>query len=243
MQPITTQSIIDPEKFKSLVDALEHQVATIPDRPFIRYPERHNDLLVYNDLTFSQFHRITDALAERYRAELGSSLNQQADPEQSSQIVVGLLAATNVQYTLTSFALIKLGLTVFCLSPRNSPFVLQHLMAKSAATALIVGPQFVERGQPLEAELGIKVLPICDVDLRANMDTELTSSDPIQSSWKEQAKKISHPTIMQSSGSTGLPKPIYNTNANVMHVCDFQAYLVTKSPNGEPDVLLSIAPL
>ncbi|RUS23010.1 hypothetical protein BC937DRAFT_93667 [Endogone sp. FLAS-F59071] len=209
MQQDDGGSPIDPEKAHPLVDVLEHQAAELPDRPFILYPQRVENNLTYNKITFSQFDKITNVLAERYKTQL-----QLTNGDQLPTRVVGLLAPTDVH-------------------SRNSLPVYCNLIGKTAAKTLIVAPEFLEIGQKLEAEAGVKVLPLQDFDLMLNVNSMLgESTKQIREKTSDFGEQY---IIIQSSGSTGLPKPVC-LRSNFLLKLGGDLWL-------RPGIVLSVTPL
>jgi acyl-coenzyme A synthetase/AMP-(fatty) acid ligase len=137
-----------------------------------------------------------------------------SDPE----IVVGLLGPSNFEYFISILALAKLGHTVLFLSTRISIAAYISLLETTGAGHLLVDSSFQETAVEVKQRFpSIQVHEITDAEIYnfpiddENIDTQLCQH--LQAELE--SKKIS--LIIHSSGSTGLPKPIYQTHSAALN--------------------------
>ena len=176
------------------------------ESPIISYPTSGTD---YVDYTFGQLDVYAHRVAEKYRKIIPQRLSS-SEPE----TVVGLLGPSDFDYFISILALAKLGHTVLFLSTRISAAAYTSLLLTTGAKYLLIAPAF--------QDIAVKIKESCD-QLKIH---DITSSDsyeflirdgPIDTNLCKhlqpeiESKKISW--IIHSSGSTGLPKPIYQTHS------------------------------
>ncbi|KAJ9661124.1 hypothetical protein H2201_006675 [Coniosporium apollinis] len=183
-------------------ELMRSRVESDPDLPIVSYPSSG---LNYVDYTPKQLDRFAFRVAKKYASRIPSRRDSTEKPT-----VVGLLGHSDLNYLVTLLALTKLGHTVLFLSTRISKEAYASLLQTTGSRHLIVGDAFFEVGAALQREMSLHVsgiatqetyeYPILDeVDTR--MTTQLDSSrESTYIAW-----------IIHSSGSTGLPKPIYQT--------------------------------
>jgi len=177
----------------------------IPREPIVSYPSSG---IEYVDYTSRQIDIFAHRIAQQYKIAVPQRLSS-SDPE----IVVGLLGPSNFEYFISILALTKLGHTVLFLSTRISIAAYMSLLETTGAKHLLIDPAFRQTAAQLK-ESGSSVniheitkatgydFPITD----ENVDTQMCQHlDPEIESRKRS-------WIIHSSGSTGLPKPIYQTH-------------------------------
>lgn len=114
----------------------------------------------YASATFAQVNNAANYLAGKYAKQINLSTNEQ------KQIVVGLLANNSLDYLLTQYSLVKLGVVVFQLSTRNSKAAMEHLIKSTGVSYLVVGPGQI----PIEID-GVKVITLEEVDMNVVNNT------------------------------------------------------------------------
>ena len=131
---------------------------------------------------------------------------------------VALLVDSNVGLLLYEYGLMYIGVPVLLLSARLSATAISHLLQKTAAGAIIVSPRM--RGTAAEA---LSLIGSTDSSpslyLQCPYETFL-NTESISHRPKEKLPNPHHfvsesdrnVLILHSSGTTGLPKPIYTTH-------------------------------
>ncbi|GAB7364613.1 hypothetical protein MBLNU230_g5417t1 [Neophaeotheca triangularis] len=170
------------------------------DEPIVAYPERATD---YVDYSPQQLDRIVEKSALHYASTIPQR-RQSDDPVE----VVALLGPSDFSYLVSFLAVSRLGHSNLLLSTRITDEAHKSLLTTTKATTLLYHPSFEKTAQALTALLpSLKVIPICDVSTlpSANASLPRASLDP-----NRESHTISF--IIHSSGSTGLPKPIFQTH-------------------------------
>ncbi len=182
----------------------------IPREPIISYPSSG---LEYADYTSRQIDIFAYRVAQRYKTLMPQRLSS-SDPE----MVVGLLGPSNFEYFISILALTKLGHSVLFLSTRISTAAYVSLLEATGAKYLLVDSSFRETAaKVLESCKSVHVHDITDAKSynyvidNENIDTRLCQH--LQA--EVESKKIAW--IIHSSGSTGLPKPIYQTHSAALN--------------------------
>lgn len=182
----------------------------IPRDPIISYPSSG---LEYVDYTSRQIDIFAHRVAQKYK-----SLMPQRSSSSDSESIVGLLGPSNFEYFISILALTKLGHTVLFLSTRISIAAYVSLLEKTGAKHLLIDYSFREiAAQVKQSCTSIQVHDITDTKsynfqiVDESIDTRLCQH--LQPEIESQ--KISW--IIHSSGSTGLPKPIYQTHSAALN--------------------------
>lgn len=176
-----------------------------PNEPILAYPVHNTDYLEY---TYGELDVFAYRVSQQYV--------QRTTPRRSSaekEKVVALLGPSNLDYLISVLALTKSGFTVMFLSTRLSDAAYLSLLESTQCRDLIIHESF-----SMTAERLCKTMP----DLRAHPIAQSASyAFPTQGNGQDtcldshldlelEAQKICW--IIHSSGSTGLPKPIFQTH-------------------------------
>jgi acyl-coenzyme A synthetase/AMP-(fatty) acid ligase len=121
--------------------------------------------------------------------------------------VVGMLAHSGIPYVVTIVALNRLGYTSFLVSPRLASPALKQLLDLADCHTLLTTESFHRVIGEVQKERDVIVKPML---VREDYDTQDAPAFRRQYDQATEAKKVA--VIIHSSGSTGLPKPIYLTN-------------------------------
>lgn len=187
------------------VDELVRSRASLGSaQPVISYPRAGTD---YVDYPLTQLDTFAFRTAKHLAAELPARASSSEKPA-----VIGLLGPSNLEYLITMLALSKLGHSVLFLSTRISIEAYVSLVEKTHSRYLLIQKSFGKVGDELQRRvpgLIVREMPgsrIYSQPVRGEDDTNMTPHlDPSQES--------SHVAwIIHSSGSTGLPKPIFQTH-------------------------------
>ncbi|KAF2166908.1 hypothetical protein M409DRAFT_22960 [Zasmidium cellare ATCC 36951] len=170
------------------------------DEPIICYPDEGTNYIEY---TPKDLDRLVDQAACVY-AEV---IPQRVHSDQPVQ-VVGMLGDSDLSYLISLLAISRLGHTALLLSTRITDEAYESLLSSTKATALLYQSSFSSAASTVAATIpGLRTAQISDSKDLGKRTARLASAalNPLR-----ETKNGSF--IIHSSGSTGLPKPIYQTH-------------------------------
>ncbi|CAK7219999.1 putative NRPS-like protein biosynthetic cluster [Sporothrix bragantina] len=213
-------------------DLLVRRVREGPYAPFFAYPAtpRGKDDYVYH--TVGDIDRYADAAACLY-LQSGAVPRNAASPKAE---VVALLAPSNVDYVVSTFALSRLGFAVLFLSNRLATDAIVNLLKKTECTKIIVSSHYATAAVEAAAVANsantdgqephpVTVFGLVSYDQYAQPQGNTTSTTAadnraaVEAAWPSFASMSATSLasriafIVHSSGSTGLPKPIFQTHS------------------------------
>ncbi|TAQ86891.1 hypothetical protein B7494_g4802 [Chlorociboria aeruginascens] len=198
------------EKFgelRVLDDIIRHRAADNPPAPILGYPKSDDSVNEYESFTGHQLDQFVDQAAKYY---LESGLKPNA------REVVGIYAPSDIDFAVTFFALSRLGYTVLCLSLRLAPVAIVNLLKQTKCSIVTCGdsPQINETITSVSQEVPLeKVL----VPSRAQYGKARPSNEaPFVRNFDRETETNEVGLVMHSSGSTGLPKPVFLSHKNVL---------------------------
>ncbi|RAK95922.1 NRPS-like enzyme [Aspergillus ibericus CBS 121593] len=176
------------------------------DDPIVAYPSSGTDYTYYTPLQLNTF---VEAASVHY----AKSIPQRQSSEDPVQ-VVGLLAPSDFEYLITLLAVSRLGHTVLLLSTRIAEDAYVSLIENTKATFLITYSSFQTMGEKVAERTGIIQQPLL---AREDYDSPSTATLSLPSAHLDGAIEAKHVCwIIHSSGSTGHPKPIYQTHSGAL---------------------------
>lgn len=155
-----------------------------------------------------------DVFVEAASIHYASVIPQRRSPEDPVQ-VVGLLGPSDFEYLITLLAISRLGHTVLFLSTRIAKDAYVSLIENTHASFLIAHPAFRKVAESAGERTGVAVQSILEREDYENSSTGMASLPPTQLDGQTEAKHICW--IIHSSGSTGNPKPIFQTHSGALH--------------------------
>ncbi|KAK5125717.1 hypothetical protein LTR85_011991 [Meristemomyces frigidus] len=193
------------ENFLTIDGLLKSHASDAAELPLICYPAK--GVSDYEELSARALDGFTNAAVARY-VELGL---EPADASQEKAPVVALLATSNLETIITTFALNRLGVAVLFLSTRLTAPAYARLMDKADCSTIIVSAALQDTAKEIDAERPCKVIPLLrSEDYRNRQAPPFTRN----SNLLQESRKMAW--ILHSSGSTGFPKPIFLTNYQVL---------------------------
>ncbi|KAL7268911.1 hypothetical protein RUND412_008444, partial [Rhizina undulata] len=216
----TSDSLRAPDGLGSIDELLRIQYKRIPNVPVVSYPSE--GATVYEHFTPSDFDRFANGAVKQYSKSLAK--NTTFTLSSTGQRIVALLGPSNLDYLVSIFALSRLGYTILFLSTRISDAAYVHLFQKTGCTDVAIHPSFAKTIARVK-EIHGDNLNVFDIASRSEYALGENSS-PDESAHLEidpevQGKKAAW--IIHSSGSTGLPKPISQTNEGTLLSCAIMA--------------------
>ncbi|KAK7053490.1 hypothetical protein VNI00_004116 [Paramarasmius palmivorus] len=171
----------------------------------------------YREITFAELHQAV----ERCSAWLISSgATKIREPGCTFPKPVGILLGSDVTIFIFMAALLRIGTPVLCLSARLTPVAVAHLLKATSASTILYSAQVSRIIQELQADSDseLKVNFQLALGYDAFMDaqhpelSELTIPEPYVYTVRHELGAV----VMHSSGTTGLPKPIYHAPAYIL---------------------------
>jgi len=185
---------------------IRERAAEGPNEPILSYPSSG---IEYVDYTYRQLNTFASRVAQKYKTLIPQRLSS-SDPE----TVVGLLGPSNFEYFITILALSKLGHTVLFLSTRISTAAYSSLFQTTGANHVLVDESFREIAAQVKE--GLPSLQVHSITDKASFDypiSEFNDENRFDQNLKPEVESSKISWIIHSSGSTGLPKPIYQTHS------------------------------
>ncbi|KAH6653363.1 hypothetical protein BKA67DRAFT_518762 [Truncatella angustata] len=185
----------------TLDEMIRRRAYELQDSPSLCYPNQ--GLLDFEVHSARSIDSYADAAAQKLQA-LGLPA---IDPSAEQLPVVGILAQSGLHFVITIIALNRLGYTAFLISTRlASPAVVQLLELTNCNTILTT-PNSDKVLDEVSQTRGIKRFPML-----AQSDYYGVQAPRYSRGYnaKQESSKIA--VILHSSGSTGLPKPIFLSN-------------------------------
>lgn len=232
-------SKVDELSLRTVDSLIRHRAAHFPDKHIVSYPRSGVEYVNY---TLRQLDVFAWRAAKWYSKKLPGRTSSSTTPS-----VIALHGPSNLEYLITLIALTKLGHSVLFLSTRLSVPAIESLMRTTSANTIIGhGRQLitdveVQKLLPFVHVLEMSNRPIFEYPIEAHGDTQLDAHlDP--ESESNNVVFIIHSSGLCSPspgctgqfeanlpGSTGLPKPIYQTQksclANYSCSMDMKAFI------------------
>jgi acyl-CoA synthetase (AMP-forming)/AMP-acid ligase II len=199
----------DPE-LVSLAALVRHDGEMYKDQKAFLYPLTAESSTVYQTMTWDRFDQVTETLALSYAGQLQSELRE-ANSNQSQPTVALLGQGSTLEYFCTQLALQKLGVRVLLLAESNAESALHFLLETCRVSAIITDIKNHETNTN-----GVRKLAMAE-ELPKTLQTTYDEVDAVKYQdfgdvWER------HSFIIHSSGSTGMPKPIFHTNRSMMQI-------------------------
>ena len=197
----------DP-KLVSLDALVRHDGLVYNGQTAFLYPASTDPAAEYKSMTWDEFDSVTETIALSYAYQLRSELHD-ANITQRQPTIALLGAGKSLDYFCSQLALQKLGVRVLLLAESNALNALHHLLEICHALAVVVD----FKNSKVDT-MGLRKLSMVDSLSRNNEsiypDLEAVKFRDFGDIWER------HAFVIHSSGSTGMPKPIFHTNRSMM---------------------------
>ncbi|CCM02157.1 uncharacterized protein FIBRA_04235 [Fibroporia radiculosa] len=143
------------------------------------------------------------------------------------EVIIVLVSCDTLLYHTLLVGLVRAGLVPFLMSPRNSAPAIASMMERTGCHRVVTQPAFASLADAIQTELPpMYSVQLDDLPVLADIFPSLLSSyDPSRSLVKPYPRPKNAPLpsdvvlYLHSSGSTGHPKPIPQTNTTLLHWC------------------------
>ena len=122
---------------------------------------------------------------------------------------MAILGLSDLDYLATILGLIRLGYTVLLLSTRLALQAYRALLDQTGARTIASSAQYASVVAGIQQEHTLRPIPILS---SRDYDGSSPNIRPFAAPWGTSADGKKHCFIIHSSGSTGLPKPIFQTH-------------------------------
>ncbi|KAI0004734.1 acetyl-CoA synthetase-like protein [Xylariaceae sp. FL0662B] len=194
-------------ELRVLDDIISYRAADDPPVPILGYPKTADGVNNYEYFTGQQLDWFINGAVD-YFIESGF--------KPATRKVIGILAPSDVDFVVTFFALSRLGYTVLCLSLRLPPIAIVNLLRRTNCTTVAHGHdrQIAANIASINQGQTIRLVAVPTRASYGNWSLSNKVSYLGQFDYEKESDEIC--LIMHSSGSTGLPKPVFLTHKNVL---------------------------
>ncbi|KAH6680068.1 thermosensitive gluconokinase [Plectosphaerella plurivora] len=198
----------DDSTITTVDELVRRRARADPDSIIVSYPSSGID---YVDYTMRQLDVFAYRAAKVYQQHIPSRKSSDEKP-----LTVAILGPSNFEYLVTMLALTKLGYTTLFLSTRISQEAVDNLINLTGAQYLITDARFVDTAK--ESQKALPSLGIMEIVGRSAFEFSIeVHADTRMDYHLDPAVEANNLIyIIHSSGSTGLPKPIYQTQKSAV---------------------------
>ncbi|RAL16759.1 putative NRPS-like enzyme [Aspergillus homomorphus CBS 101889] len=187
---------------QTINDVLLHLLQEAPDLPLVGYPKSSHRVSDYAYYTARDLDGFANGAVEQLNKAGLSKFSHSTENR-----VVAILGPSSLDYIVSLFALTRLGYAVLLLSTRLSTEAYVNLLKATKCTHLLYSPSTAKAVNKLDSSAAIATFQIPEHATYSRSAFEstlqLTDNSQLAQKWA---------FIIHSSGSTGLPKPIFQTH-------------------------------
>jgi carbohydrate kinase (thermoresistant glucokinase family) len=187
------------ERPHTISQLISQRAERYPNRPILGYPSSGTE---YGEYTFRQLENFSQTAASIY----ANTLPRRTTSNDKAR-VVALLGLSNLDYVITTLALSRLGFTVLFLSTRIAVSACESLLHATGCEHIVFDTSFAKTASSVKAKRSLTTIEI----VTQAMYSKFQRLDSPDYEIAKEAQQMAW--IIHSSGSTGPPKPIYQTHA------------------------------
>ncbi|KAI1337040.1 hypothetical protein F5Y15DRAFT_426193 [Xylariaceae sp. FL0016] len=203
------REVEDDSALRTVDDLVRNRAQAFPHSVAVSYPSSG---IEYVDYTLQQLDVFAYRVAKHYQELVPMRASSAEKPK-----VVAVLGPSNLEYLVTMLALTKLGHTVLFLSTRISQEAIESLMTVTGAQVILADSRFTEiatqSAQKLPSPAGISEIASRNI---FEFPIEIYADTRMDHALDHEVETLHNIYIIHSSGSTGLPKPIYQTQKSAL---------------------------
>ncbi|KAL6704711.1 hypothetical protein ACN47E_007993 [Coniothyrium glycines] len=202
-------------------ELIRRQAHELKDAPLLAYPRTGlTDFEAHSALAIDRYvDAAVDVLLKRGLTKVDPSLEQAP--------VIGILAHSSLQFIVTLLGLSRLGYASLLLSTRLGSPALTRLLDLTGCDVVLTTPHFHPLLSKTQAERSVTVL-----DMLEHNEYYAVVAPAFDRQYDAEKENLKHAVIIHSSGSTGLPKPIYLTHRSC--IATFGLHLDRKALMTQP---------
>ncbi|KAJ5632076.1 NRPS-like enzyme [Penicillium lividum] len=197
----TQDTSFDPRN-QLIPNLVNHYAETKPDAIYAEYPVNP---MTYDDgykaITYKVFANTIDGIAHWLTQTLGPGNGE----------ILAYLGPNDLRYPALVLGAVKAGYLIFLTSPRNSPAAHKSLLEKLSCVTLLAP---VPRPPSFAGIVGANQLNVVDVPGLEELLT--TDYPPFEYSKTYPEAASDRVVVLHTSGSTGIPKPVFWTHGTVV---------------------------
>ncbi|KAL7628838.1 hypothetical protein AAE478_000353 [Parahypoxylon ruwenzoriense] len=189
----------------SINDLIVNRATATPFKPLLAYPGEDGKYVYY---TANELDIFADQAAKRY-----SQSGLVPQPGQSESEVVAILGSSDLDYIITMLALTRIGFAVLFLSTRLSVDAYTALLGQTKCRKIVLASNYTAALRRAVEGYTVSQFPMIDSSVYSKVDSTGARFQRLVEIGDE-AQRIAF--IVHSSGSTGLPKPIYQSHRSCL---------------------------
>ncbi|KAF4627915.1 hypothetical protein G7Y89_g10239 [Cudoniella acicularis] len=188
---------------KVLDDIIRHRAADEPPVPILGYPKSEHSVDNYERFMGKQLDHFIDGAVKTF---LSSGFKP------GMREVVALLAPSTLDFVISFFALSRLGYTILPLSLRIAPVAIVNLLQKTSCSTIVHGNSSHILNSVQSVRHDISTVTSREIPNRNDYDRLPSDELPFVREYDREQENGKIALIVHSSGSTGLPKPVFLTH-------------------------------
>ncbi|OCK78011.1 acetyl-CoA synthetase-like protein [Lepidopterella palustris CBS 459.81] len=195
------------ETIFTIDDLVRHRAQDDSPAPLVAFPRSKHDASEWEVFTGRHIDRFTDGAA-KYMRESGLE-------QVTKEAVVAVLGQSDLDFAITTFALMRLGYSPCILSPRLSANAIAKLLELSKARILVFIPHFQGIANELETTRGVKLVALPQRHVYDLPVSDLGEVIPKPSTPSDSGRVA---VFTHSAGSTGVPRIVPFTHGRMLNL-------------------------
>ncbi|KAI1101066.1 L-aminoadipate-semialdehyde dehydrogenase [Jackrogersella minutella] len=196
---------VDNTSIDSINDLVVNRATTFPFKALLAYPGKDGKYVYY---TAKELDSFADEAAKQY-----SGLGLVPKTGQGESEVVAILGPSNLDYIITILALTRIGFGILFLSTRLSVDAYVSLLGKTKSHNIIAASNYIATAGQVAERYEVSQFAMLTESAYMNVDSTGSRFERLVK-IEDEDQKVAF--IIHSSGSTGFPKPIFQTHRSCL---------------------------